>query len=259
MLLEPQGSKSSSSKKSTTLVASSVTGATKAYPTVPQSPTYATASPAYAAASPAYPTASPACSTQASASSLSLVCPSIQNGTVLQPLPKFQQQPLQLDPLQHPQAFRQLFPGPHAPSVKRAASQTPLPEESIAEKRPKWTPEDDNLIIELRDASMKWDDIAKRFSGRTSIACRLRYQNYLEKRDFRDEEEKDRLARLYNRFKSEMWQKIASEMQIPWRLAESLHWKLGEQEMSARANAAGVTGGTPAAPHLTLASDPHTS
>jgi hypothetical protein len=34
-----------------------------------------------------------------------------------------------------------------------------------------------------------------------------------------------------------MWQKVATEMGIPWRLAETMHWQLGEQEMSARANA----------------------
>ena len=34
-----------------------------------------------------------------------------------------------------------------------------------------------------------------------------------------------------------MWQKVAIEMGIPWRSAESMHWQLGEQEMSARANA----------------------
>ncbi|RYZ98666.1 MAG: hypothetical protein EOP11_20340, partial [Proteobacteria bacterium] len=38
--------------------------------------------------------------------------------------------------------------------------------------------------------SFKWDDIAKRLPGRSSISCRLRYQNYLEKRAIWDEEKK---------------------------------------------------------------------
>ncbi|KAF2118981.1 hypothetical protein BDV96DRAFT_488007, partial [Lophiotrema nucula] len=121
--------------------------------------------------------------------------------------------------------------------IKRAASQTPLPEESPAKKQSKWTPEEDNLTIELRGQGMKWDDIAKRLPGRSSISCRLRYQNYLEKRAVWDEEKKNKLARLYARFKDQMWQKVAGEMGIPWRSAESMHWQLGEQEMSARANA----------------------
>ncbi|KAL5400097.1 hypothetical protein PMIN03_012577 [Paraphaeosphaeria minitans] len=121
--------------------------------------------------------------------------------------------------------------------IKRSASQEPLPEESPAKKQSKWTPEEDNLTIELRGQGMKWDDIAKRLPGRSSISCRLRYQNYLEKRAVWDEEKKDKLGRLYARFKDQMWQKVATEMGIPWRSAESMHWQLGEQEMRARANA----------------------
>lgn len=112
--------------------------------------------------------------------------------------------------------FRQLYSGPHgsAPAhnspagtnvsppstLKRQASQTPLPDESPAKKQSKWTPEEDNLTIELRGQGMKWDDIAKRLPGRSSISCRLRYQNYLEKRAIWDEEKKNKLARLYARY-----------------------------------------------------------
>lgn len=85
-------------------------------------------------------------------------------------------------------------------TLKRQASQTPLPEESPAKKQSKWTPEEDNLTIELRGQGMKWDDIAKRLPGRSSISCRLRYQNYLEKRAIWDEEKKNKLARLYARY-----------------------------------------------------------
>jgi hypothetical protein len=33
-----------------------------------------------------------------------------------------------------------------------------------------------------------------------------------------------------------MWQIVATEMEIPWRSAESMHWQLGEQGMSVRGN-----------------------
>lgn len=52
---------------------------------------------------------------------------------------------------------------------------------------------------------MKWDDIAKRLPGRSSISCRLRYQNYLEKRAIWDEEKKNKLARLYARYVAHPW------------------------------------------------------
>ena len=33
-----------------------------------------------------------------------------------------------------------------------------------------------------------------------------------------------------------MWEKIAKEMQLPWRAAEAMHWQIGEAEMAQRAN-----------------------
>ncbi|KAF2274178.1 uncharacterized protein EI97DRAFT_381703 [Westerdykella ornata] len=121
--------------------------------------------------------------------------------------------------------------------LKRSASQAPLPESAPVDKKGKWTPEEDEINIQLRSQNVKWDDVAKCLPGRSAISCRLRFQNYLEKRVVWDEEKKDKLARLYHRFCQEMWQKIATEMKIPWRTAEAMHWKLGQEEMHNRANA----------------------
>ncbi|QBZ60309.1 hypothetical protein PoMZ_07249 [Pyricularia oryzae] len=104
-----------------------------------------------------------------------------------------------------------------------------------AKKQSKWTPEEDAIIIELRGSGMKWDEISKRLPGRSSISCRLHYQNYLERRSEWDEERKNKLARLYERLKAEMWAKLAEEMQVPWRAAEAMHWQIGEHEMARRA------------------------
>ncbi|KAF1944871.1 hypothetical protein EJ02DRAFT_509827 [Clathrospora elynae] len=209
------------------------------------SPAYATGSPAFAAPSSYGPISA---YTQAPTSA-PLGSGPMLGGPVLPAISQLHRHP---DPVALPQ-FRPLYSGHAGPlpahqglpgttvsppsALKRQASQTPLPEESPAKKQSKWTPEEDNLTIELRGQGMKWDDIAKRLPGRSSISCRLRYQNYLEKRAIWDEEKKNKLARLYARFKDQMWQKVATEMGIPWRSAESMHWQLGEQEMSARANA----------------------
>ncbi|CAD6505641.1 BgTH12-01131 [Blumeria graminis f. sp. triticale] len=107
--------------------------------------------------------------------------------------------------------------------------------ESPAKKQSKWSPEEDSLIIELRGKQMKWDDISKCLPGRSAISCRLHYQNYLERRSEWDEERKNKLARLYERFKPEIWAKVAEEMAVPWRAAEAMHWQLGEAEMARRA------------------------
>ncbi|KAI5862338.1 hypothetical protein GGS23DRAFT_93953 [Durotheca rogersii] len=107
-----------------------------------------------------------------------------------------------------------------------------------AKKQSKWSQEEDALIIDLRGRGMKWEDISKRLPGRSAISCRLHYQNYLERRSEWDEEKKNKLARLYERFKHEMWAKVAEEMAMPWRAAEAMHWHLGEEDMARRA---GVT------------------
>ena len=86
------------------------------------------------------------------------------------------------------------------PSNKRLAPAQPHPSESPAKKKQsKWTAEEDAAIIELRGNGMKWEDISKHLPGRSAISCRLRFQNYLERRSEWDEEKKNKLARLYER------------------------------------------------------------
>lgn len=62
----------------------------------------------------------------------------------------------------------------------------------------KWTEEEEKLLIKLRSSGMKWVDISQQNPGRSATACRLRYQNYTEKKEW-SEDEKDMLARLYHR------------------------------------------------------------
>ena len=74
-----------------------------------------------------------------------------------------------------------------------------VPDQPV-KKQSKWSPEEDALIIELRGSGMKWEDISKRLPGRSAISCRLHYQNYLERRSEWDEDRKNKLARLYERY-----------------------------------------------------------
>ncbi len=113
---------------------------------------------------------------------------------------------------------------------------------------------------------MKWDDISIELPGRSNISCRLHYQNYLERRSEWDEEKRNKLARVYDRYvlhsllaythprpsppwtpykhsnsdrhrlKPELWNPIAVELGVPWRAAEAMHWALGEQDMARRVN-----------------------
>ncbi|KAI0479275.1 hypothetical protein GGR56DRAFT_673204 [Xylariaceae sp. FL0804] len=106
---------------------------------------------------------------------------------------------------------------------------------SPAKRMAKWSPEENAVITRLRATGMKWDDVSRRIPGRTTLGCRLHYQNYLERRCEWDDERKNKLARLYERFKNEMWQKVGEEMGIPWRAAEGMHWELGKEDMARRA------------------------
>jgi hypothetical protein len=65
---------------------------------------------------------------------------------------------------------------------------------------PKWSPEEDDLLTKLRGQGMLWNDIAKHLHYRSAISCRLRYQNYLERRTVWTEDQKNALARLYARY-----------------------------------------------------------
>jgi hypothetical protein len=89
---------------------------------------------------------------------------------------------------------------PLGPGIKRGPPPQSHPGETPPKKKQsKWTTDEDREIIELRGRGMKWEDISKRLPGRSAISCRLRFQNYLERRSEWDEEKKNKLARLYER------------------------------------------------------------
>lgn len=86
------------------------------------------------------------------------------------------------------------------PISKRLAPSANHPAESPAKKKQsKWSADEDAAIIDLRGNGMKWEDISKHLPGRSAISCRLRFQNYLERRSEWDDEKKNKLARLYER------------------------------------------------------------
>ena len=115
--------------------------------------------------------------------------------------PSQQQQLLQINSQRRP---GHTLPAPALASAAAVSKRPPPtnthPSASPAKKHnSKWSPDEDALIISLRGSGMKWEDISKRLPGRSVIACRLHYQNYLERRTPWDDEKKDKLARLYDR------------------------------------------------------------
>lgn len=79
-------------------------------------------------------------------------------------------------------------------------SMQPQTQAKPAKKQSKWSPEEDARIIRLRGEGMKWEEISNHLPGRSSISCRLHYQNYLEKKSVWDEDKKNKLALVYERY-----------------------------------------------------------
>lgn len=99
---------------------------------------------------------------------------------------------------------------PMAPDIQNNASQVP------ARKQSEWSPEEHSEIIRLRARGIKWEDISKKLPGRSSMSCRLHYYKYLKRRrsDW-DENRKNRLARLYQRWE---WYGVLLTKQGNWCL-----------------------------------------
>lgn len=82
---------------------------------------------------------------------------------------------------------------------KRGPSEEPLALQPPVKKQTKWQKAENEQIIQLRAAGMKWEDISKNLPGRSAISCRLHYQNFLERKPEWNEEKMNKLARLYER------------------------------------------------------------
>ncbi|KAG5914614.1 hypothetical protein E4U61_005529 [Claviceps capensis] len=89
-----------------------------------------------------------------------------------------------------------------------------------------WTSEEHDLMLTLKGAvsDKTWQEISDHLPGRTVISCQVHYNDVL-RRGWGYEEE-NKLARLYESHKAEMWDKIAKRLAIPWREAEALHWQI---------------------------------
>lgn len=94
-------------------------------------------------------------------------------------------------------------------STNSAAASSSIPAKWISEtqacpsepkSKPRWLPTEDSNIVQLRRTGMTWEDMSKQLPGRSAISCRLRYQNYLERRSEWDDDRKNKLARLYERY-----------------------------------------------------------
>lgn len=114
---------------------------------------------------------------------------------------------------------------PLGSSSKRPPPLAPHPLATPAKKQSKWSQQENELIINLRGTGMKWEDISRNLPGRSAISCRLHYQNYLERKCEWDEEKKNKLARLYDRYVHFLFSIATPRMaQLSFNLALSIFY-----------------------------------
>lgn len=83
-------------------------------------------------------------------------------------------------------------------------------------------------MVSHRDNLEAWEDI-RRQEEQTSLPVReVRASNGIS-------DSYQMLTLVSRKFKAELWSKLAEEMAVPWRAAESMHWQLGKQDITSRA------------------------
>ncbi|KAL4935976.1 hypothetical protein BDV06DRAFT_228309 [Aspergillus oleicola] len=93
--------------------------------------------------------------------------------------------------------------------------------------------EEYDQITKYLKQGWSWTEIGKEFR-QIPKTCRRRYEYSLHLRGW-DEDKRKNLARLYTQLKSELWSKVAQELEVSPEAAEEMHWVLGQQGISSRA------------------------
>ena len=88
-----------------------------------------------------------------------------------------------------------------------------------------WQPEDDERLLQARQQSMNWSDIAQQyFPAKTANACRKRHERLKDKRHTNEEwptKKLEQMAAAYINCREEMWKKLAQAVGENWKDVES--------------------------------------
>lgn len=87
-----------------------------------------------------------------------------------------------------------------------------------------WSTGDDERLLQARAAESSWQLVAEKyFPGKTSNACRKRYERLVEKRNVEDWDSQKRgeLAQEYLKMRRELWEPLAAKMGVKWTVAEA--------------------------------------
>ncbi|CCE30548.1 related to DRPLA protein [Claviceps purpurea 20.1] len=102
-----------------------------------------------------------------------------------------------------------------------------------------WSGHEEAILLAKYRANLKWNDISTYFNfpERTPKACELHYSFLLKRCGGWSPELQNKLCKVYERLKQEMWIPIGEAMSVSWQTAEELHWEIGKGAMAERAGA----------------------
>lgn len=87
-----------------------------------------------------------------------------------------------------------------------------------------WSTGDDERLLQARAAESSWQLVAEKyFPGKTSNACRKRYERLVEKRNVEDwdSQKRGQLAQEYLKMRRELWEPLAVKLGVKWTVAEA--------------------------------------
>ncbi|KAK4693342.1 hypothetical protein P7C71_g4038, partial [Lecanoromycetidae sp. Uapishka_2] len=131
-----------------------------------------------------------------------------------------------------------------------AKSSSPTVSDPTTRNRLGRTAEEDALRLQLRDQGMEWGEVEAKVAAYGASSCKLHCANNVWNEDMWTEEKMNKLAKVYERLRMDVWKPIADELCIPWDSVEGMHWSMGMDEMSLRAQ------GVPIEPKLPQLSAP---
>ncbi|KAG5939415.1 hypothetical protein E4U59_003126 [Claviceps monticola] len=89
-----------------------------------------------------------------------------------------------------------------------------------------WSGKEEALLFACKRAGRSWEEIAEYLPERTTTSCKGYYYRLLKRCGGWSPELQNKLCRIYDRLKPEMWTKIGQELLMVWRSAEEMHWHL---------------------------------
>ncbi|KAG5918885.1 hypothetical protein E4U61_001397 [Claviceps capensis] len=98
-----------------------------------------------------------------------------------------------------------------------------------------WSGEEETILLSCKRANMSWKSISALLPGRTILSCREHYYRDRSLGPAWPQERKNKFCKLYESLKSSMWANIGEELNVPWEVAEDMHWLLGAAGMAERA------------------------